>query len=83
VGFEPTISVLERAKTFHASDREATVKSKRRVLALKGWIFKDTVTARNKGFKIFLFSTPSRPTLGPTQPPIEWVQGALSPGVKR
>jgi hypothetical protein len=25
VGFEPTISVLERAKTIHASYREATV----------------------------------------------------------
>jgi hypothetical protein len=29
------------------------------------------------------FSTSSRPTLGPTQPPIQWVPGALSPGVKR
>jgi hypothetical protein len=29
------------------------------------------------------FSTASRPTLGPTQPPIQWVPGALSPGVKR
>jgi hypothetical protein len=26
MGFEPTIRVLERAKTFHASDRAATVK---------------------------------------------------------
>jgi hypothetical protein len=33
--------------------------------------------------KSFLFSTSSRPTLGPTQPPIQWVPGALSPGVKR
>jgi hypothetical protein len=28
------------------------------------------------------FSTLSRPVLGPTQPPIQWVPGALSPGVK-
>jgi hypothetical protein len=25
----------------------------------------------------------SRPVLGPTQPPIQWIQRALSPGVKR
>jgi hypothetical protein len=33
--------------------------------------------------KIFLFSTASRPALGPIQPPIQWVQGTLSAGVKR
>jgi hypothetical protein len=32
--------------------------------------------------KMFLFSTKSRPVLGPTQPPIQWVPGALSRGVK-
>jgi hypothetical protein len=32
---------------------------------------------------ITLFSPSSRPTLEPTQPPIQWVEGALSPGVKR
>jgi hypothetical protein len=30
-----------------------------------------------------LFSTSSRLALGPTQPPIQWVPGVLSPGVKR
>jgi hypothetical protein len=30
-----------------------------------------------------LCSTASRLAMGPTQPPIEWVEGALSPGVKR
>jgi hypothetical protein len=33
--------------------------------------------------RIFLFTTASRPVLGPTQPPIQWVLGALSLGVKR
>jgi hypothetical protein len=32
---------------------------------------------------IFLFTTDPRPVLGPTQPPIQWVSGALSLGVKR
>jgi hypothetical protein len=32
---------------------------------------------------IFLFTTASRMALRPTQPPIQWVPGALSLGVKR
>jgi hypothetical protein len=48
----------------------------------------DELWAGRPGFnswpcKIFLFSTASRPTLGPKQPPIHCVPGALSPGVKR
>jgi hypothetical protein len=35
-----------------------------------------------QGLGIILFTTASRPTLGPTQPPIQWVPGALSLGVK-
>jgi hypothetical protein len=30
-----------------------------------------------------LFNTTSRPALGPTQSPIQWVPGAVSVGVKR
>jgi hypothetical protein len=36
-----------------------------------------------RGLGIFLFTAASRTVLGPTQPPIQWVPGALSPGVKR
>jgi hypothetical protein len=33
--------------------------------------------------KNFLSSTSSTPALGPTQPPIQWLPGTLSPGVKQ
>jgi len=36
-----------------------------------------------KGVVIFLVTTASRPALGPTQPPIQLVLGALSLGVKQ
>jgi hypothetical protein len=35
------------------------------------------------GVKNFLFFTSSKPVTGPTQPPIQWVPGALSPEVTR
>jgi hypothetical protein len=35
-----------------------------------------------QGKRIFLV-TVSRPAVGPTQPPIQWAPGAVSPGVKR
>jgi hypothetical protein len=34
-------------------------------------------------WKMLLFSTVSRPALGPSQPPIQWVPEALSRGVRR
>jgi hypothetical protein len=36
-----------------------------------------------RGERIFLPTFVSRPTLGPTQPPVQYVPGVLSPGVKR
>jgi hypothetical protein len=36
-----------------------------------------------RGLRIILFSTASRPALEPTQPPIQWKPEALSLGVKR
>jgi hypothetical protein len=44
-----------------------------RVLGFDSW----------RGLGIFLFTTASRTALRPTQPPIQWVTGALSLGVKR
>jgi hypothetical protein len=34
------------------------------------------------GAKDFPLASVSRPPLGPTQPPVQWVPGVLSPGVK-
>jgi hypothetical protein len=34
------------------------------------------------GAKIFPVASVSTPALGPTQPPVQWVPGILSPGVK-
>jgi hypothetical protein len=35
------------------------------------------------GSRIFSFPMSSKPALGYTQPPIQWIPGALPPGVKR
>jgi hypothetical protein len=37
----------------------------------------------DRGRGCFPLTSASRPALGPTQPPIEWVLGDISPGVKR
>jgi hypothetical protein len=46
-----------------------------------GWMFGGFESRQGMG--IFFFSTASRPALEPTQPPIQWVPGALSLWVKR
>jgi hypothetical protein len=36
-----------------------------------------------RGDRIFPLVSVTRPGMGPTQPPVQWVQWVLSPGVKR
>jgi hypothetical protein len=46
------------------------------------WLRTERPRGRNSSpgrVKNFLFSTSSRPALGPTQPPIQWVLGDISP----
>jgi hypothetical protein len=50
---------------------------------VNGYIFiylKKMFITRGQG--IFLFTTASRTAVGPTQPPIQWVTGVLSLGIK-
>jgi hypothetical protein len=48
-----------------------------------GYGLDDREVKSRQGLGIFLFTTASRPALGPTQPPVQRVLGALSLGIKR
>jgi hypothetical protein len=47
-----------------------------------GWTIGVSGVDSWQGLGIFLFTTLSTPTLGPIQPPIQWVMWALSLGLK-
>jgi hypothetical protein len=48
-----------------------------------GWTIGILEFDYRRALGIFLFTIASRTALGPTQPPIQWVLGALSLGTKR
>jgi hypothetical protein len=47
-----------------------------------GWTTGQSGFDSRRGQRIFPLASVSRPALGPTQPPVQWVPGVLSPGVK-
>jgi hypothetical protein len=50
---------------------------------MTGYRLDDSGVSALSGARDFLFSKTSSPTLGPVQPPIQWVQGILFPGVQQ
>jgi hypothetical protein len=47
------------------------------------WVMEGTVLDSWQGQQGSLFSIASRPALRSTQPPTQWVTGAVSPGIRR
>jgi hypothetical protein len=50
---------------------------------VSGYGLDDRDSILGRGERIFALTSVSRPALGTTQPPVQWVPGVLSPGVKR
>jgi hypothetical protein len=48
-----------------------------------GWTTGRSRFDPQQGQRIFPLASVSRPTLRPTQPPVQWVPRVVSPGVKR
>jgi hypothetical protein len=53
------------------------------LIYLSGVALRYGLDESRQGLGIFLFTTASRLALGPTKPPLQWVPGDLSKGVKR
>jgi hypothetical protein len=88
-GFEPA---TKRPQTY-ALDRAATGIGRLKMLPERkycchyhhntGWTTGRSGFDPRRGQRIFPLASVSRPALGYTQLPVQWVPGVLSPGVKR
>jgi hypothetical protein len=58
-----------------------TIFGKWHLISLDG--LDDRASIHSRGRHFFLLATASKPALGSTHPPIQWVTGALTPAVKR
>jgi hypothetical protein len=52
------------------------------VNTVSGYGLDDRASIPGRGERIFPLVSVSRPALGPTQPPVQWEPGVLSPGLK-
>jgi hypothetical protein len=69
--------------SFDNKNRHIAMPSYVNICTTMGWRIGVPGFDSRQGLGIFLFTTASRTALGPTQPHIQWVPGALSMGVKR
>jgi hypothetical protein len=75
-------SVWKSGKSFIFLCNWAVIAQSVQWLAM-GWTIGVLGFDSRRGLGIFFFTTASRPALGPPQPPIQWVSGTLSLGVKQ
>jgi hypothetical protein len=64
-------------------NKQTKIKSSKFNDTALGYKLDDRWFESRQRLRVFIFTTDSIPALGPTQPPIQWVAGTLSLGVKR